>query len=88
MRKQIDMLQDLVERRILDIEAVSASLDEVQFAEGVKVAVVVKQARRAIAEVASGKSWYKPLLRHAIKRLVVLLEKQVAESLPCQSRIL
>ena len=49
MRDQIVTLRHLVDRRPLDLKAVSAALDEVRVDAGVEIAVVVAQARRALA---------------------------------------
>ena len=74
--RELDILRNLMPLRRVDIIAVSASLDQLPIDGGSEIAVVIAQARRALTEVSFGKDWYKPLLRHAIKRLVDLFEQR------------
>ena len=74
MRGHLDTFRRLLQPNALDIEAVSAALDELPVDMGTEKAVVVAQARRSIAAVRTGRKKYRPLLRHAVGRLIVLLE--------------
>ena len=80
MREQLDGLKSLISSSRIDTAAVSASLDALPINAGAEISVVIAQARRAVAQVSLGRSWYKPLLRHAIRRLVKLLEEHATES--------
>ena len=79
MREHLNRLKKLMSFPRIDAGAVSASLDALPTGAGAEITVVVAQARRALAKVSSGKDQYKPLLRHAVKRLAVLLEEHVTE---------
>lgn len=76
MREQLDRLRKLISLPRINAGEVSESLDALPTGAGAEITVVVAQARRALAKISSGKDQYKPLLRHAIKRLAVLLEDQ------------
>ena len=80
MREQLDRLRNLMRTPRINTVAVLAVLDALPIDAGAEIAVLIAQARRAVAQVSSGKDWYKPLLRHAIRRLIVLLEAQLTAS--------
>ena len=82
MRHQLDTLRHLMQSNTLDIKAVSSALEDLPTSVGAEIAVVVEQARRSIAAVRTGNKRYRPLLRHAIGRLIELLEKRAAFDVP------
>ena len=76
MRGQLDKLCDQVfYQGQLDVRAVSKALDELPPDVTGYPSVLIRRARHCIAEVSSGRTRYKPLLRYTLKRLVVLLER-------------
>ena len=78
MREHLDTFRHLLRPNTLDVEAALTALNEMPVNAGAEAAVVVAQARRSIAAVRAGKKRYRPLLRHAVGRLIVLLDQQVA----------
>ena len=77
MREHPDTFRHLLKPNTLDVEATSTALDELPVKAGTERAVVVAQARRSIAAVRAGKKRYRPLLRHAVGRLIVLLDRHL-----------
>lgn len=76
MREHLDAFYTLMQSNTLDVEAVSKTLDAMPLDPGAEIAVVVEQARRSIIAVRAGNRRYRPLLRHAIGRLIELLKKR------------
>ena len=74
MRRHLEAVLDLKHSKLFDIKAVLATLDQIPTDAGAEIAVVVEQARRAAFAIDKGKRQYKPLLRHALRRLIELLE--------------
>ncbi len=78
MRQHLDTFRHLLKSNTLDVEAAAAAIDELPVKAGTETAVVVAQARRSIAAVRAGNKRYRPLLRHAVRRLIVLLGEHMA----------
>ena len=74
MREIRERLVALMRRSHLDMKALSKVMDELPPTAGGEAPVVVQQVRRAMAAVAKGDHRFKPFLRHAVARLIVLLE--------------
>ena len=61
----------------LALHLISRALDQLPSHLGGELSIMIGRVRLCIAEVSSGRTRYKPLLRYTLKRLIVLLERQV-----------
>ena len=75
MREFRERLVFLMRRSHLDMKALSKVMDELPPTPGGEALVVVQQIHRAMAAVAKGDHRFRPFLRHAVARLIVLLEE-------------
>ena len=55
----------------------SEALDQLPSSLGNELSTMIGRVRLCVAEVSSGRTRYKPLLRYTLKRLIVLLERRV-----------
>ena len=77
--EQLEVAKDLISRRRLDVERTLTMLNALPADIGDKARLSVEQALQTAAAAVERDSRYEALARFALARVIVMLEKQLAE---------
>ena len=78
--EQLDVAKDLINRRRLDVESTMTMLKALPESIGEAARSSVEHALRTVAAAADRDSRYEALARFALARVIVMLEKHLAEN--------
>ncbi len=84
--QQLDVAKDLINRRRLDIESTMTMLKALPDDVGDAARSSVEHALRTVAAAAERDSRYEALARFALARVIVMLEKHLAEESTAERR--